>query len=75
MQVNLTGGSAQTPAPLLSWPLVSGQSYQAQYKDNVGDAAWQNVNGGIIFIGNTGYINDLSPSGNQRFYRIVLNNN
>lgn len=73
-QLNFHGVSAQNPSPLLSWPLVSGKSYRAQFKDDMGDPNWQDVNGSIFFIGGTGYINDLSPSSNQRFYRIVLNN-
>jgi hypothetical protein len=68
------GTSAQYPA--VSWPLASGKSYQAQFKDDLSDpnCNWQDVNGNIIFIGATGYISDLSPSPNQRFYRIILNN-
>ncbi len=74
IQLNGIGGSVQNPSPVLNWPLVSGKSYQAQFKDSVSDSTWQNVNGGVVFIGNTGYINDLSPSQGQRFYRIVLSN-
>jgi len=69
-QLSLPGVSSSYP--VLSWPLVSGQSYHAQFKDNLTDPSWQDVNGSIIFIGGTGYINDHSPSASQRFYRIVL---
>jgi hypothetical protein len=60
--------------PVLSWPLASGKSYQVQYKDDLSDPSWQDMNGKVIFLGATGYISDLSPSPSQRFYRIILNN-
>jgi Tol biopolymer transport system component len=54
------------------WPLASGASYQVQFKTNLNDAAWQVVPGTPAFIGDTGYIDDPAPTGNQKYYRIVL---
>ncbi len=66
---------AGTPgsAPVISWPLAAGNSYQVQYKTNLTDAAWLNLPGNVSFIGANGYLNDLLPSNGQRFYRIVSN--
>jgi hypothetical protein len=61
-----------TSYPGLSWPLSPGNSYQAQFKDNLSDPNWQNVNGNIIYVGGQAEIYDLSSSPNQRFYRIIL---
>ena len=61
------------PNPVVSWPLASGQTYQVQYKNDLGDPAWQNLPGNLTFIGDTGYITDWSPPPDKRFYRIILN--
>ena len=63
---------ASGSAPVISWPLAAGKSYQVQYKTNLTDAAWLTLPGVATFIGATGYLNDLLPSPGQRFYRIVL---
>ena len=65
------GSFAQNPA--VSWPLASGKTYQAQFKNDLSDPAWQNLAGNITFIGGTGYITDWAPAPDKRFYRIVLN--
>ncbi|HTV39726.1 MAG TPA: hypothetical protein VMF08_04065 [Candidatus Sulfotelmatobacter sp.] len=62
--------------PVIIWAATPGPgaSYQVQFTDSLTDPVWQNVNGSMIFIGNNGQINDLSPAASQRFYRIVVNN-
>ena len=65
------GSFAQNP--VVSWPLASGKTYQAQFKNDLSDPAWQNLAGNITFIGGTGYITDWAPAPDKRFYRIVLN--
>ena len=65
------GSFAQNP--VVSWPLASGKTYQAQFKNDLSDPAWQNLSGNITFIGGTGYITDWAPAPDKRFYRIVLN--
>jgi len=59
-------------APIISWPLAAGKSYQVQFKTNLTDAVWLTLPGDATFIGTTGYLNDPLPSPGQRFYRIVL---
>jgi hypothetical protein len=65
------GSFAQNP--VVSWPLASGKTYQAQFKNDLSDPAWQNLSGNITFIGGTGYITDWAPAPDKRFYRIVFN--
>ena len=72
--VQLVPANSTTPYPGLSWPLSPGNSYQVQFKNDLSDTNWQNVDGSIIFVGGTAQINDLSPSPDRRFYRVVLNN-
>ena len=70
-QLVLPAGAASS-APVLSWPLTVGKSYQVQYKTNLTDAVWLDLPGDVTYIGATGYLNDVLPSPGQRFYRIVL---
>lgn len=67
-------GPTSGPTPILNWPLTPGQSYSVQYKNNLNDPVWQNLPGIVTFIGNQAYLDDLSPSASQRFYRILQNN-
>jgi hypothetical protein len=74
MQLTLAGGFGQEGQyPLISWPLISGKTYQVQFKNDLNDPSWQDLPGDITFIGDTGYITDSSPPTDKRFYRIVLN--
>jgi hypothetical protein len=63
--------SSQTPA--LSWPAVAGKTYQVQFKNNLSDSTWQNLNGTVTVVSNTASTTDLTPSSTQRFYRIQSN--
>jgi Tol biopolymer transport system component len=55
----------------LTWPVVSGKSYRVQFKDNLADPDWQNFSSGVAIIGSQGWLNDLTPGVDQRFYRVV----
>ena len=57
--------------PTLTWPVSPGRTYQVQFKDNLDDPVWQNVNGDVTLVGAQGYATDFAPSTTQRFYRIV----
>jgi hypothetical protein len=59
------------PGPTLTWPVSPGRTYQAQFKDNLDDPVWQNINGDVTLVGGQGYVTDFAPSATQRFYRIV----
>jgi hypothetical protein len=60
--------------PTITWPVVQGKFYQAQFKDRLTDPFWQSLNGNLILMGATGYLYDFAPNPNQRFYRILLSN-
>lgn len=58
-------------SPTLTWPVVSGKSYQVQFKNNLIDPVWQPLSGTVTVVGDRGYATDLAPSPDQRFYRIL----
>jgi hypothetical protein len=66
---------ASGQAPVLTWPVepgvLPGGSYHVQYKNNLTDPAWQNLNANSTVVGNQGQTTDFSPPG-QRFYRVIL---
>jgi Tol biopolymer transport system component len=57
--------------PTITWPFVSGHSYEVQYKNNLTDSAWQQVAGTINISGNEASMVDPAPTAGQRFYRVV----
>jgi WD40 repeat protein len=57
--------------PTLTWPYVSGHSYQVQYKNNLPDSTWQPVAGTLHINGNQASLTDSAPGSGQRFYRVV----
>jgi len=55
----------------ITWPVVAGKTYHVQFKDSLGDAAWQTLGGSVSIVGSQGYLYDLPAGASQRFYRIV----
>ncbi len=70
-QIIFVPASGQNPT--LSWPAVAGKNYQVQYKNNLNDPIWQNMNGSVTVVSNRASATDLTPNFGQRFYRIVSN--
>jgi Tol biopolymer transport system component len=70
LYLNITLG---TPGqgPTLTWPYVSGHSYQAQYKNSLTDSVWQPVAGTMNVNGNQASLTDTAPAPGQRYYRVV----
>jgi hypothetical protein len=64
--------STQTDgAPVISWATVAGRSYEIQYCDELGSAAWQTLTT-VTGTGQAASFNDTtSPRPTKRFYRIV----
>jgi Tol biopolymer transport system component len=63
---------ANTPQqPIITWPTVPGRIYRVQFKNNLSDSDWQDLNGGVTILGSQGYFSDLTAAVAQRFYRIV----
>jgi Tol biopolymer transport system component len=64
-----------TPQPgpgfRVSWKAVPGKSYRLQFKNNLDEPSWQNAVGSITTMGVNASFQDSSPSGLQRFYRVV----
>jgi Tol biopolymer transport system component len=71
--VNLAPGGLPASGPTLTWPIELGKTYQVEYLDNLINTNWQNASGTITNLNEWAYFTDLSPSPNQRFYRIVAN--
>ena len=53
------------PGALISvtWPIAPGRTYRVQFKNSLGDPAWQDLNGSMIVIGDTDHVIDLAPAG------------
>jgi hypothetical protein len=45
-----------------------------QFKNDLSDPAWQDVNGLLTLVGMHGSITDFTPAASQRFYRLVVEN-
>lgn len=69
-RAEITGGQN----PILTWPLAPGKSYRVQFKNDLSDADWMDLNGNVTLVGNQGRVTDLAPATGQKFYRILLNN-
>jgi Tol biopolymer transport system component len=68
--------SAAAPANntlTLTWPAVSGKSYQVQYKTNLTDSVWLTAPGSVWVTGGQGYYSApaAQPHG---FYRVLVTN-
>lgn len=70
LYVNVAPGTAGQ-GPTISWPYVSGHSYQVEYKNNLTDSTWQSVGGTMNVNGNQATMVDPAPVSGQRFYRVV----
>jgi hypothetical protein len=70
-QVAVLTGTPPGPGCWFTWPILPGKSYRVQFKNSLGDANWQDFNGGTTLIGRQGYFNDPAPDAPQRFYRVV----
>jgi hypothetical protein len=57
--------------PTLTWETVPGTGYQVQFKNNLTDSQWQDLDGRATVVGSQGEITDLAPGPTQRFYRII----
>lgn len=44
-----------------------------QYKDDLSDTNWQELNGNVTLFGTSGLATDPLPAAGMRFYRILLN--
>jgi Tol biopolymer transport system component len=61
------------PPATLTWPAASFKSYRVQYKDDLSETNWHDLNANVALSGSLGTALDLLPTSNKRFYRILLN--
>ncbi|MGH7969372.1 MAG: hypothetical protein ACREIC_11660, partial [Limisphaerales bacterium] len=57
---------------LLTWPTVSGQTYQIEYKDNLNASAWTPLGSPIIGTGDVLSSTNSLTFANQRFFRLNI---
>lgn len=57
--------------PWLYWPFVPGNNYRVQFKNHLADPLWQNLPGSITNIGVKAWLQDITPAGPERFYRVI----
>ena len=72
LSLGATNGQFTTnQGPTLTWASVPGTGYQVQFKNNLTDPQWQNLDGRATVVGSQGQITDLAPNPTRRFYRII----
>jgi hypothetical protein len=64
-------GTSRTASTWLSWPVVIGKSYRAQYKHSLDDPAWQDLGQRISILGDRAYLEDPEQGPGHRFYRVI----
>ncbi len=66
----VSGGDMQ-----FSWPSVAGKIYRVAYKNNLTDAVWTDLSGGIPATGTTcSWVDITAASASQRFYVVYAEN-
>jgi hypothetical protein len=71
LYASITPSSAPGQGPTLNWPARPDETYHVQFKQNLSDSVWQEVNGAVTVTGNRASLTDLAPGTGQRFYRVV----
>ena len=65
--------SPSTGQITITWQSAPGRSYRVQYKDDLSEAHWNDLSGGVIVTGSRAACWDArAGTSNQRFYRIAL---
>jgi Tol biopolymer transport system component len=72
-RASVLGDSSPGQYPVLTWPAALGKAYRVQFKDALANSVWKELDGTTAVVGSSGFATDLSPSGSQRFYRVVIN--
>jgi Tol biopolymer transport system component len=73
-RVEIVQSTTPGESPVLTWPLAPGNSYHTQFKNDLNESSWQELNGRVVLLGDRGYVTDLGSASTQRYYRIVLTN-
>ncbi len=67
----ITGFDPAPGAVWLQFSTVSGATYRVEYKDGLGDAEWQLLEGPLPGTGGPVAVTDTTAPATQRFYRVV----
>lgn len=57
--------------PTLSWLANTNATYRVEFLPDLSGTNWGNVLGTITLLGKRGYVTDLAPPVNQKFYRAI----
>ena len=69
LRLQIAGVPASTNS-VLSWPTVPGKSFRVQFKNDPGDALWQEAGGSVSVLGNVGYY--VVPANQPvRYFRVL----
>jgi hypothetical protein len=69
----LSAAATANSTVTLTWPAVTGKSYQIQYKTNLDDPVWLTAPGNISVTGSQGsYLTPAAPP--SSFYRVLVSN-
>jgi WD40-like Beta Propeller Repeat len=60
--------------PAFTWTAEPGTFYHLQYKDDLNDPVWHDLNGSVSVMGAFGTAYDLAPTAGNRFYRVISGN-
>ena len=69
--VQLVPGHPATAGMWLSWPVVPGRTYRAQFKIGLDQTDWQTLNVVPAIIGDQGYLGVAPGGAAPNFYRVV----
>lgn len=56
----------------ITWPTAPGKTYQVQFKNDLNDSSWQNLDGNVVLQGNQAVLPDSVSAIGQKFYRVVI---
>ncbi|HTL16094.1 MAG TPA: hypothetical protein VL793_02600, partial [Patescibacteria group bacterium] len=62
--------SGSNTACSITWPIISGRSYKVQFKTNLSELQWHDLNEPIWMVGDKAAVQDAFSVG-TRFYRVV----
>ncbi len=56
--------------PWISWSWTPGHNYRVEFKNDLGEANWQELSGTITNLGSKAWLRDPAPDAAHRFYRV-----
>lgn len=71
LYISIVPSAALSQGPWLTWPYVAGKNYKIQYRTGSPTASWQDLGEPYTNSGNRAWLQDRSPSGDQRVYRVI----